>query len=262
MKTPTAHIADRFHVATPRRLPSSEFPWQGGVLGYSVRRYFVDEFMVRHVTTLPRGSRVLDVGGFRGKKRGRFDLSAYPLDTIVANIAPSACPDLLCDASAIPCDDASFDAVILAEVVEHLPDASAALAEAGRVLRAGGVLLATAPFMFRVHADPIDVARYAPDWWRANLEAAGFHDGIIEPQGALFSVMAELARGWAHRLEETGSFWPGARSAVLSWLERAREWAIAHENAGADKDTYFSSFTTGFGVRTSKASPQLQGDEA
>lgn len=218
-------------------------------LSYSVRRYFVDEFFQRHAGALPEGAEVLDVGGLKGKKRGRFDISRLPLRVTYANVSASADPDILCDACEVPRPDASFDAVILAEVVEHLPDAPAALAEASRLLRPGGVLLATAPFMFRVHADPIDVARYTPQWWEAILAANAFGDITIERQGQLFSVMAELLRGWVYYLEGARKFWPGTRETAHALVRWARAQAFKWERVpGVRDDAYYSSFALGYGV--------------
>jgi ubiquinone/menaquinone biosynthesis C-methylase UbiE len=45
------------------------------------------------------------------------------------------------DAQALPCDDASFDVVILFEAIYYLADAARFVAEARRVLRPGGLLL-------------------------------------------------------------------------------------------------------------------------
>jgi SAM-dependent methyltransferase len=49
------------------------------------------------------------------------------------------------DALHLPFPDATFDRVICSEVLEHIPDDTAAMAELARVLRPGGVLAATVP---------------------------------------------------------------------------------------------------------------------
>jgi SAM-dependent methyltransferase len=49
------------------------------------------------------------------------------------------------DATAMPFGDGSFDRVIAAEVLEHIPDDQAALHEIARVLRPGGLLAVTVP---------------------------------------------------------------------------------------------------------------------
>ena len=49
------------------------------------------------------------------------------------------------DAYALPFEDGAFDAVVAAEVLEHLPEDEAAMAELFRVLRPGGLLAVTVP---------------------------------------------------------------------------------------------------------------------
>lgn len=49
------------------------------------------------------------------------------------------------DANRLPFTDASFDAVICSEVLEHLPDVDAALAEIDRVLKPGGRFALSVP---------------------------------------------------------------------------------------------------------------------
>lgn len=54
-------------------------------------------------------------------------------------------PMLCGDAAAIPVRDGALDAVTMLDVLEHLPNPAAALAEARRVLRPGGCLLISVP---------------------------------------------------------------------------------------------------------------------
>jgi SAM-dependent methyltransferase/spore maturation protein CgeB len=59
----------------------------------------------------------------------------------------------LADGSALDFPDASFDTVLMGEIVEHSEDASPLLAEAARVLRPQGLLVLTTPFGLSRHHD-------------------------------------------------------------------------------------------------------------
>jgi len=70
---------------------------------------------------------------------------------------------LLCDVTCMSFRDKSLDGVICSEVLEHVPNYQAALDEFARVLRPGGKLLITSPFVFPLHGPP--------DFWRFTPEA-------------------------------------------------------------------------------------------
>lgn len=86
--------------------------------------------------------------------------------------------EIYADAEALPFADASVDAVALLEVMEHLPEPERALAEVARVLRPGGVLLLSVPFLYPLHDVPRDFQRWTWFGLQRLLEMRGFR--IIE----------------------------------------------------------------------------------
>jgi SAM-dependent methyltransferase len=73
---------------------------------------------------------------------------------------------LVADLTALPLGDASVDVVCMFEVIEHLPDREAALAEVARVLRPDGVFYVSTPQAAETtHApeNPFHMVEYARD---------------------------------------------------------------------------------------------------
>lgn len=158
-------------------------------LGVSYRRKRVDADL--RACAAYFAGRVLDIGG--GRRRGRFTPPASAR-WVVADLALGGLPDVAADLIALPFRDAAFDAVKATEVLEHVPDTARALAECRRVLRPGGHLVVTVPFLERLHGDPDDYARYTEAMWRRLLDGAGLRPMTITPQGGFFTHLAGLVR--------------------------------------------------------------------
>jgi SAM-dependent methyltransferase len=194
---------------------------------------------------------VLDLGGNRINKRGNFDIAQYPLRVWYANLVTSKQPHIQCRAESVPLAADSVDAVICAELLEHVPDPRAVLGEVARVLRPGGVLLISVPFLFRIHGDPFDYGRYTDHYWREVLDGAGFAEITIEKQGLFWSVLVDMLRDLVHDRAKAGRPRPAWLGRLLAHgIERGRRWAIARDaHPKTVASPFHSSYTTGFGIR-------------
>lgn len=103
--------------------------------------------------------------------------------------------DLVCDITAIPEPEWSFDAVMCVEVFEHLPDPLAALDEFTRLLRPGGYLVLTAPFCSLTHMAPYHFyTGFTPYFYRAHLGRRGFEVLDLRENGNFFEYLAQETR--------------------------------------------------------------------
>jgi SAM-dependent methyltransferase len=218
-------------------------------LSYSVRRYFVDEFYFRHVSILSSNSQVLDLGGNRVHKRGRFDIEKYHMNVIYTNLSTIKQPNIQADAAHIPFGDNQFDAVICAELLEHVFSPPMILREAHRILNSRGSLLISVPFLYHIHGDPYDFGRYTDHYWQSVLEEIGFEEIVIERQGLFFSVLANFLKLYANRMYRRP-----IRDLVSLPLSLFQWWALKREqNPSIQSHPFLNSFTTGFGIVARKS---------
>lgn len=138
------------------------------------------------------GARLLDAGAGEGQYAPYFPRQRYTgVDLGIGDAAWNyAHLDALADLTALPFAAATFDAALNVVTLEHLREPGAALAELGRVLRPGGVLLLVAPHEWEVHQRPHDYFRYTEHGLRYLLERAGFEIETLEPAGGLFRLLS------------------------------------------------------------------------
>lgn len=200
-----AEIAARFRGARDRLLlpdaTSGSDQWQRVPLNHAVRR---------HIESLDPPTRTaVEISGDAQAGHGwkSFTSLNYPEFDLCA-----------------PLGDAEiFDVVICEQVIEHVVDPLAAVANLRGLCAAGGHVIVSTPFLVRVHELPMwgmhDYWRFTPRGLRTLIERAGL---VVDSVGA-----------WGNRSCVIGNFdrWPADRW----WLPLHNEvdlpvqvWAFAH----------------------------------
>jgi SAM-dependent methyltransferase len=129
---------------------------------YRVRAQVAHDAFVGHVGAPPEAPRVLEMGAAEGRtllhlrellgRPGGDYVGVEYADDLIAAAPPLPPGARLIKGDVMDLPDelegASFDLVTCLAVLEHLPDPAACVAEAWRVLRPGGVFVATCPNPF------------------------------------------------------------------------------------------------------------------
>jgi SAM-dependent methyltransferase len=177
-----------------------------GLLGLLVNPfYFARKGLHQHIVALAPSvhGRLLDVGCGSKPYQKYFEASEYiGLDIQGRNKHA----DRSYDGKTFPFSDGEFDAVLTSEVLEHVFNPDEFLSEINRVLRDGGVLLLTVPFVWDEHEQPFDYARYSSFGLRHLLESHGFE--IIEHRKTMddIRVIFQLVNAYIYKKTVTGSW--------------------------------------------------------
>lgn len=150
-------------------------------------RDIVHSFVPRYA----RG-RTLDVGA--GTAKYRSFIQKHVDEYITSDLMPESGADIIEDASHMTSPNDTYDTILSFQVLEHVRDPQAVAAEMFRVLKPGGMVIATAPFLIQEHADPSDYHRYTRHGFRALFERAGLQVVEVGAYGGLGAVIGEYIK--------------------------------------------------------------------
>ncbi len=218
--------------------------------------------ILKHHLAGQRPKRVLDFGcGLGGFLEGLGELGekVFPADISVESLAH--CTDrgypggVVSDGYALPYEDESFDLVCMFDAIEHIEDAERVLREIKRVLRPGGLALASVPAYQFLFANNDRIAqhyrRYNRKLLRETFEQAGLRmERNTHTNVFLFPIILPAVLGikaieaiFPKRLdpEHTNLSWPiprfvhsllhGVFKAELPFSKRF-DWPVGHSIVG------------------------------
>lgn len=108
-------------------------------------------------------------------------------------------PNVIWDSYTLPVKDNSIDCAMATEVFEHCPEPDETMQEIMRVLKPGGFLFFTVPFLWPLHCVPYDEHRYTPFALDRYLQGAGFRDIQLNALGGWDTSLAQMIGLWVRR---------------------------------------------------------------
>lgn len=143
----------------------------------------------------------VDIGCGNKPYEKLFKVSSYigiDIQTSIHNVKSFA--DIFYNGKTIPIKDKQVDSIICNQVFEHVFEPNLFLSELNRVLKLGGKLLITLPFVWDEHEKPFDFARYSSFGIRYLLEKYGFEIMVQKKTAGDLTVFAQLFNLYLYKL--------------------------------------------------------------
>jgi len=138
----------------------------------------------KFVQELPKDAMIINLGS-----------GVINIDSRVIDVDCESYPNvlILADAHRLPFKNESIDAVLCEALIEHVADPRLVISEINRILKPGGWIYLSAPFIFGYHSSPDDYYRWTTSGLKELL--GDFHEsevGIVDgPTAALITVLRE-----------------------------------------------------------------------
>lgn len=149
---------------------------------------------------------LLDVGCGLKPYRSLFKVDCYRgLDIDSPVTREQGVADDLYDGTQFPYQNETFDSALCNQVLEHVFNPDQFLTEINRVLKPGGKLLLTVPFVWDEHEQPYDYARYSSFGLSALLDKNGFKIISHRKLAADATIIFQLTNAYLFKLIQR---WP------------------------------------------------------
>jgi SAM-dependent methyltransferase len=178
--------------------------FEGGIVGLIINPFYharknLHLYIVSYADRIT--GKTLDVGCGQKPYEKIFHSTEYiglEVDTPEARKSKKA--DYFYDGSNFPFSDLDFDSVVSSQVFEHVFNPNLFLSEVNRVLKPGGILLLTVPFIWDEHEQPYDFARYSSFGLQYLLKAHNFE--ILEHKKTVndIRIIFQLVNAYLYKI--------------------------------------------------------------
>jgi SAM-dependent methyltransferase len=182
-------------------------------------------------------------GGARGSGADPL-YEADDIELIGTDVYASSLTRVVADGHELPFKDATFDAVWIQAVLEHVLDPWRVVDEIHRVLKPSGLLYADTPFMAQVHEGAYDFTRFTLSGHRWLLRR--FEEIEAGPVAGAGTVLSWSAQYMLHAM--------GAPSAI-AWMARYASYPLRYlDGVGPRRNRSDAAFSVYFFGRRSEQS--------
>ena len=176
------------------------------------------KFLENEIKKLPTDALILEIGAGHGDFAQIFTERRY----LSLDIIPYPEVDLVCDMTCcVPFRQDSFDMLVLMNVLEHVYNFHKLLDVLHDLLKPGGRLVITVPFMIKIHQAPFDFHRHTHFALAQMAQEHGFKVTLMEGYYDPIFFMGESIRNfrfWVFPQMERLKRWPAR--AILGFIER------------------------------------------
>ena len=164
------------------------------------------DYLKDHLSDISNDAIVIDLG--TGPARFR-DLTNRFNNYIGVDFYPFELVSVVTDLTKpLPFKDNCCDVILITNVLEHLPTPHSFIEECYRVLKTGGILIGTVPFLCKIHQSPYDFLRYTNFMLEYLFKTYGFKKFFVEPLGTSYDLYLTISRRFfARATHMTQGYW-------------------------------------------------------
>jgi SAM-dependent methyltransferase len=153
--------------------------------------------------------------------------------------------DVICPVTDLKFQNEQFDTILCTQVLEHVFEHDKMMSEIYRVLKPGGQVILTVPFVWELHEEPYDFFRYTKHALKELFEQAGLEIDYIKPNGGKWAAIYQLRNNMMYLSFRRRKTWWNKLKKIL-FMELRLTQLRNHFAIWMDKNFYDDVFTLNY----------------